>query len=113
MTVVNELDKTLFESYVKPKATVLMGIVRGGILDGSIDWYETPQPKGTCASWLAVCMFTQFTLRDPTVRFRDTDVSRRYPCASERSSGPVTRADIECARGGHCRRSVAVLPTSQ
>lgn len=46
MTVVNELDKTLFESYVKPKATVLMGIVRAGILDNAMDWYETPQPKG-------------------------------------------------------------------
>ncbi|KAJ3551008.1 hypothetical protein NM688_g4954 [Phlebia brevispora] len=45
MTVVNELDKTLFKSYVKPKASILTGIVRGGILDNSMDWYETPQPK--------------------------------------------------------------------
>ena len=46
MTVVNELDKTLFESYVKPKSAVLTGIVRGGVLDNAMDWYETPQPKG-------------------------------------------------------------------
>ncbi|KAI0071274.1 hypothetical protein K474DRAFT_1776271 [Panus rudis PR-1116 ss-1] len=45
MTVVQELDKTLFESYVKPKSAVLMGIVRDGILDPEMDWYETPQPK--------------------------------------------------------------------
>ncbi|OBZ78171.1 Exocyst complex component 2 [Grifola frondosa] len=45
MTVVQELDKTLFESYVKPKATALLGIVRSGILDSEMDWYETPQPK--------------------------------------------------------------------
>lgn len=44
--VVQELDKTLFESYVKPKATAVTGIVRGGILDPAMDWYETPQPKG-------------------------------------------------------------------
>ncbi|EKM56994.1 uncharacterized protein PHACADRAFT_208160 [Phanerochaete carnosa HHB-10118-sp] len=43
--VVAELDKTLFESYVRPKATALMGIIRTGILDPAMDWYETPQPK--------------------------------------------------------------------
>ncbi|OCH93951.1 hypothetical protein OBBRIDRAFT_789821 [Obba rivulosa] len=45
MTVVQELDKTLFGSYVKPKAATLTGIVRSGILDPEMDWYETPQPK--------------------------------------------------------------------
>ncbi|KAH8101822.1 exocyst complex component Sec5-domain-containing protein [Cristinia sonorae] len=44
MTVVQELDKTLFESYVKPKSAVLTGIVRSGILSPDIDWYGTPQP---------------------------------------------------------------------
>jgi exocyst complex component 2 len=44
--VVQELDKTLFESYVRPKSAVLTSIVRGGVLDSSMDWYETPQPKG-------------------------------------------------------------------
>ncbi len=51
--VVLELDKTLFESYVKPKSAVLQSIVRGGVLDGAVDWYDTPLPKGTtqfCAS---------------------------------------------------------------
>ncbi|KAI0360481.1 hypothetical protein OH77DRAFT_1445304 [Trametes cingulata] len=45
MTVVQELDKTLFESYFKPKSTALTTIVRNGILDPEMDWYETPQPK--------------------------------------------------------------------
>ncbi|EIN08849.1 hypothetical protein PUNSTDRAFT_143551 [Punctularia strigosozonata HHB-11173 SS5] len=44
MTVVQELDKTLFDSYVKPKAAIVMGLVRSGILDSDMDWYETPQP---------------------------------------------------------------------
>ena len=47
MAVVKELDKTLFESYFKPKSTALTSIVRNGILDPEMDWYETPQPKGT------------------------------------------------------------------
>ncbi|KAL4245502.1 Exocyst complex component SEC5, partial [Abortiporus biennis] len=45
MTVVNELDKTLFGTFVKPKSAALIGIVRSGILDPAMDWYETPQPK--------------------------------------------------------------------
>jgi exocyst complex component 2 len=46
MTVVQELDKTLFDGYIKPKADHVMGILRDGILDTNIDWYETPQPTG-------------------------------------------------------------------
>ena len=46
MTVVQELDKTLFESYFKPKSAALTAIVRNGVLDPEMDWYETPQPKG-------------------------------------------------------------------
>lgn len=46
MTVVQELDKTLFGSYVKPKSDKLVGIVRNGVLDPQMDWYETPQPTG-------------------------------------------------------------------
>ncbi|PIL27676.1 hypothetical protein GSI_10828 [Ganoderma sinense ZZ0214-1] len=45
MAVVKELDKTLFESYFKPKSTAITAIVRNGILDPQMDWYETPQPK--------------------------------------------------------------------
>ena len=46
MTVVTELDKTLFEGYIKAKSDAVTSIVRGGILDDQMDWYETPQPKG-------------------------------------------------------------------
>lgn len=47
MTVVADLDKTLFEGYSKPRATVVTQLVRGGIMDENMDWYETPQPRGT------------------------------------------------------------------
>lgn len=50
MNTVQELDKKLFESYLKPKMKVITGLVRGGILSSKMDWYETPQPKGT---WLS------------------------------------------------------------
>ncbi|KAF9226332.1 hypothetical protein BS17DRAFT_698632 [Gyrodon lividus] len=42
--VVQELDKTLFDGYVKPKSAVVTAILREGILDPEMDWYETPQP---------------------------------------------------------------------
>lgn len=41
-----ELDKTLFEGYLKTKSDKLGALVRGGIVDSQIDWYETPQPTG-------------------------------------------------------------------
>ncbi|TFK41615.1 exocyst complex component Sec5-domain-containing protein [Crucibulum laeve] len=44
MTVVKELDKTLFDGYVKPKASAVTSIIRSGILNSQMDWYETPQP---------------------------------------------------------------------
>ncbi|KAF8907521.1 exocyst complex component Sec5-domain-containing protein [Mucidula mucida] len=44
MSAVEELEKTLFESYAKPKAIVVKDLVKSGILDKDMDWYETPQP---------------------------------------------------------------------
>ncbi|KAF8189841.1 exocyst complex component Sec5-domain-containing protein [Mycena galopus ATCC 62051] len=44
MTVVQELDRTLFEGYTKPKADNVTSIIRGGIIDSGMDWYDTPQP---------------------------------------------------------------------
>ncbi|KIJ14534.1 hypothetical protein PAXINDRAFT_100026 [Paxillus involutus ATCC 200175] len=42
--VVQELDNTLFNGYVKPKSAMVTAILREGILDPEMDWYETPQP---------------------------------------------------------------------
>lgn len=44
MKAVTALDKTLFDGYVKPKAAAVAVILREGILDKEMDWYETPQP---------------------------------------------------------------------
>jgi exocyst complex component 2 len=46
MGVVQEIDQKLFDGYVKPKAAIVNEIVRNGILDSNMDWYETPQPTG-------------------------------------------------------------------
>ncbi|PPQ68923.1 hypothetical protein CVT24_007667 [Panaeolus cyanescens] len=44
MTVVSELDRTLFEGYVKPKSVAITSMIRSGILDTGMDWFDTPQP---------------------------------------------------------------------
>lgn len=50
MTVTEGLNKTLFEGYAKPKAEAAMALIRNGILDKEMDWYETPQPTGRLCS---------------------------------------------------------------
>jgi len=41
------LDRTLFDDFVEKRAAVVIGIIRSGILDASIDWYEMPPPTGS------------------------------------------------------------------
>ncbi|KZO98600.1 hypothetical protein CALVIDRAFT_562045 [Calocera viscosa TUFC12733] len=42
--VVQELDKTLFDDFVKSKAVVLTAIIRRGILQSAMDWAATGRP---------------------------------------------------------------------
>jgi exocyst complex component 2 len=44
LRVMSELDKALFSGYIDVRSTHLVQQLRGGILDPSMDWYETPQP---------------------------------------------------------------------
>jgi len=46
MQVVNELDKTLFKDFIYPKSQELITVIRNGILDPRMDWFETPRPTG-------------------------------------------------------------------
>ena len=58
MSVVDQLDQTLFEGFIKPKVTVATGKLRSGILDPRMDWYETPQPAGErCPSATSCLIF--------------------------------------------------------
>ncbi|KAF5367582.1 hypothetical protein D9758_003714 [Tetrapyrgos nigripes] len=44
-SAINELDSRLFEGYAKPRSAIVTSLVRSGILDENMDWYETPQPR--------------------------------------------------------------------
>jgi exocyst complex component 2 len=44
--VVEQLDESLFSEYVKAKSSVVNAIIRKGISESGIDWYETPRPVG-------------------------------------------------------------------
>jgi exocyst complex component 2 len=66
MAVVAELDKTLFDGYVKPKSDMVTTVTRNGIDDPEMDWYQTPQPTGAYplslwGSW------NSFVCRNPAV----------------------------------------------
>ena len=65
MTVVTELDKTLFEGYIKAKSDAVTNIIRGGILDDEMDWYETPQPKGIFSGSDVFIHLNGVTCRNP------------------------------------------------
>jgi exocyst complex component 2 len=41
-----EVDRTLFDDYVKQKASTLTSLIREGILDSNMDWFDTPRPTG-------------------------------------------------------------------
>lgn len=85
MAFMQELDNTLFEAYARPKAEAVTAILRGGILDPQMDWYETARPLGSlllpsfCSllSWL-----TRTTHRNPGVHVRNTHVPRPTALAS-------------------------------
>lgn len=115
MTVVQELDKTLFDGYVKPKAAIVTSIVRRGILDSDMDWYETPQPTGSssCLPCLCEISVTDYQHRDTTVHVRNTDVPCRRSRSSQQRGRSTARSDIERTRGGPRAGSLAVFPSGQ
>jgi exocyst complex component 2 len=50
MEVLSEIDKRLFETFIKDKIAHLTKIMRYGVLESGLDWYETPRPTGTIPS---------------------------------------------------------------
>ncbi|CAE6406035.1 unnamed protein product [Rhizoctonia solani] len=44
MEVLSEIDKRLFDTFIKDKITHLTKIMRYGVLESGLDWYETPRP---------------------------------------------------------------------
>lgn len=44
--VVQELDASLFDGYIKPKSKAITAIVQKGVLDPDMDWFESPRPTG-------------------------------------------------------------------
>ena len=44
MEVVRGVDRTLFEDYIKPKVAHFIALIRKGVLESNVDWFETPRP---------------------------------------------------------------------
>lgn len=47
MEVTDQLDKILFDDYVKRRSEEVGRIIRKGVLGGMVDWYEAEKPTGT------------------------------------------------------------------
>jgi exocyst complex component 2 len=47
MDVTDQLDKILFDDYVKRKSADVAKIIRKGVLGGRVNWYEADKPTGT------------------------------------------------------------------
>jgi exocyst complex component 2 len=47
--VVGQLDKILFDDYVKGRSVVLAKTVEKGVLGNGIDWLSAPKPTGAHA----------------------------------------------------------------
>ncbi|GJJ10531.1 hypothetical protein Clacol_004757 [Clathrus columnatus] len=64
-TVLSEVDRTLFEDYVKQKASIVNQTMQCGILGRNIDWFEMTRPTGT---WNSVSLEMVYTLISVEVR---------------------------------------------
>lgn len=42
--VVRGVDRTLFEDYIKPKVAHFTALIRKGVTESDVDWFETPRP---------------------------------------------------------------------
>ena len=113
MTVVQELDQRLFDGYVQPKAAVVKGIVRDGILDTNMDWYETPQPTGISSEMFILSVGLINRYRNTTVHVRNPNVPRERPRGSKQGGRTSAGPDSQCLGRGSCGRGVALFPSSQ
>ena len=52
MEVTDQLDKILFDDYVKRRSEEVGRIIRKGVLGGMVDWYEAEKPTGELTSFI-------------------------------------------------------------
>lgn len=56
MSVTDQLDKILFDDYIKRKSMEVAKIITKGVLGGAINWYEAPKPTGESPSCVTLCI---------------------------------------------------------
>jgi hypothetical protein len=98
MEVTDQLDKILFDDYVKRKSSQVAEIMRKGVLGGGIDWYEAEKPKGEFLNPPAIPVLDmiEFPIVDPFAFFTLFIRSRGSPVHLRRSivSRACTRSSI-------------------
>ena len=96
-TVVEELDKSLFDGYVKPRAEVIANKIHEATLGGHIDWYRAPQPKGKNNFVYPRKAEKADVSSDPPLRARDSELpcGSAWPSLQRRSI--ASRSHAQCA----------------
>ena len=82
--VVEQLDESLFSEYVKAKANIVNAIIRKGILESGMDWYETPRPTGKSFKLQECCRSTKSVVFHRAARLRVPGLT--CPSSGSRSS---------------------------
>ncbi len=44
--VVDNMDQMVFEDYIKRRSLALVQVIQDGVLNGGIDWLNSPKPTG-------------------------------------------------------------------
>lgn len=55
MEVVDNMDEMVFEDYVRRRSAPLVAVIREGVLDGEVDWLNTPKPTGAFYAMFCLC----------------------------------------------------------
>ncbi|KAF8830678.1 hypothetical protein HHX47_DHR2000931 [Lentinula edodes] len=102
ITVIADLDTTMFQGYSKPRAVVVTSLVLGGILDESMGWYETIQPKGPCTNHECggIRAGTDTELPSGSISIRGIDT---FQADEEVRDGQTKTASAKATGGGKSR----------
>ncbi|KAH8830005.1 exocyst complex component sec5 [Flagelloscypha sp. PMI_526] len=99
MVFVQDLDRKLFEAYAQPKSDAVTSILRGGILDSGMDWFDTPQPKEIRAYMYETLMFLVGIHSQRILNFLVEELSREalrcFRQVKQFGMGGMLRATLE------------------
>ena len=105
MEVTDQLDKILFDDYVKRRSEEVGRIIRKGVLGGTVDWYEAEKPTGELTSFIPYSLVLSdieltrklgWANRGSSIHLRRSPFSRSRSCASIGNGETTRRKNARC-----------------